>query len=669
MAALAYLQPWLICGWLIARWLLPRHSPVNRLWIGGTLGVVLLMWLPALWAFPLRFGIAAHLAALAALGLLTLAAFLLRDRRAPKGWDAKERVFLWQVLGVAVPLTLLFAFLQYTHVFRVDADGNWNVGQSTYGDLPMHTAFITGMKNAAFPPEYTMFPGHRLTYPFLTDSLSSTFYLLGMRLQAAVIVPSVLMFSLTCLGVMALCRELSAGRKAVVFAALFFFLNGGLGFLYDFDQAGGFEADSWIPRFWERIEDILTGYYKTPTNQPEPNNLRWSNVIADMFVPQRTFLGGVCAVLPCFYLLWCAFAAKLPGAGKALVPADETAEKGGLRAELLLGVWAGAMPLIHTHSFLALGLCSAGFMLHDLITRADRWRLALRYLRYAAVALTLALPQLLGFTFYQALGRQPDTLPGFLTFQFNWVNNPGGRGLRDFVLWFYLKNIGLPFALLLLGLFSRSPKHRRILCGAAAIWLTAELVRFQPNEYDNNKLFYLAWLLCCPVAADTAGDLWRRLKGFRARPLIAAAGLTVTFLSAGLTLWREAVSDYQAFPRRKVEAAEFILANTEEDSVFLTGAEHHLNPVDSIAGRAIVCGPDLWLYYHGFNTYAAKADVRRFLEDPAGNLDVVGRYGVDYVLVSDYERSDYNVNESALDALYPLIYDQGGTCIWQVPEG
>ena len=667
MLSVPYLALYLACGILAIRWLLPRQTPLARLWLGCTAGLLLMMWLPALCAFFLRFTLAAHLAALAPLALLTGLAYRLRDRRECRRWDAEETAFGWRALAVSLPLTVLFAYLQYTHVFRVDGYGAWNVGQSTYGDLPMHTAFIAAMRNAAFPPEYPMFPGHRLTYPFLTDSLSTSFMLLGCPLQAAVILPAVLMFALSCLGVMCLCRTLSAGRKAMVLAALLFFLNGGLGFLYDFDQAGGFRAGSLseslaqgdlTPQFFDRIQDILTGYYKTPTNQPEPNNLRWSNVIADMFVPQRTFMGGVCMSLPCFYLLICVFD---PRRREAF---------GGTRALALLGIWAGLLPLIHTHSFLALGLCSAGMMGYDLVVEKRKKPCLLRYLAYAGVTLALAAPQLLGFTFYQALGLQPDTLPsgGFLRFQFNWVNNPDGRGMRDFFLWFYLKNIGLPFAVLLLALLERKPGHRRLLCGAGMIWLAAELIRFQPNEYDNNKLFYLAWLLLCPVVADTSAELWRRLKGLRARPVIALAAAVVTFLSAGLTLWREVVSDYQAFDARTVAAAAFVERETAEDAVFLTGTEH-LNPVVSIAGRRIVCGPDLWLYYHGFNTRERQAELRRFYADPGSHLDILEKYGVDYIFVSDYERSDYTVDEDALEDLFELVYREGDIRIYRRQEG
>ena len=721
MLAILYLIPYLVCGCLVVEWLLPRLRPLNRLWLGGSLGVLLMMWLPALFALGFGFTNSAHAAAWGALAALTAAAYLGRDRRRPTGWDREERTQLQAALCVALPLTIFFAYLQYTHVYRVDAEGNWWVGQSTYGDLPMHTAFIAGMKNTPFPPEYTMYPGHRLTYPFLTDSLSTSFYLYGMSLQAATIVPAVLMFFLTCLGVMTLTREMTAVRRAAVLAALLFFLNGGLGFLYNFDQAAGYETNGTLTVV-DRLETILHEYYATPTNQPEPNNLRWSNVIADMFVPQRTFLGGCSMAIPCFYLLWTQFG-------------DRERQRVTWRHTLLLGIWAGALPLVHTHSFLALALCSAGFLLYDMIHGPARLRRLKRYAVYVAVTVVLAAPQLIRFTFLQSLGNSPQTTRNvillfgavlalsaaaffledavrgggrvrwlapacaigaaltaaalldilgllmrfdpapekngrFLNLHFNWVNNPeGSEGMRDFYLWFYVKNIGLPILLVLLALLENDPRHRRILYGAGFIWIAAELVAFQPNLYDNNKLLYLAWMMMACVAADYFFTLFARLRGLRSRWVLAVGLAVVTFLSAFLTLWREAVSDYPVFSRQEVAAAEFIRDNTPEGSVFITGNQH-LNPVDSIAGRSVVCGPNLWLYWHGFDTEEANADVRDFYAMPERSLPVLEKYGVDYVYVSWDERSSYAVNTSCLDRLMERVYDDGaGIVIWRVPEG
>ena len=654
MIAYLYLLIYLACGVMIARWLLPRHAPMARAWLGACLGLLMMMWLPALCAFALDFTWQAHAVALVALAGLTAGAYALRDRRAAAGWDDQENCLLKQCLWVVIPLTILSGYLQYTHVMRVDQWGNWNVGQSTYGDLPMHLSFITSMKNAPFPPEYSFYPGHRLSYPFLMDSLSTSFYLMGCSLQAATVVPATLMMALCFLGVMVLAREMTLGKKTVVLAALLFFLNGGLGFLYDFDQAAGFEADGTLT-VWARIQNILTGYYKTPTNQPDPNNLRWSNVIADLMVPQRTLLGGWCMVIPCFYLLYGCF------------DPQKRESKGGVRAEVLLGVWGGALPLIHTHSFLALALCSLGMMIYDMIHDGERKALLWRYLRYGALAAALSLPQLICFTFTQTF-QEEGASSGFLTFQFNWVNNPRGQGMRDFYLWFYVKNIGLPVIALILAVIERDKHIRRVFAGALAIILAAELIRFQPNEYDNNKLFYLAWMLCCMIVADWLAKLWRRLKGLRARPVMAVAASVMLFLSAGLTLWRECVSDYQAFSYQAVEAGEYVRDNTEEHSVFMTGTQH-LNPVISIAGRTIVCGPDLWLYWHGFNTTERQAEIAAFYTHPKENARILQKYDVDYIYVSSYERSNYKVDEAALEELYETVFDNGEAAIYKVPEG
>lgn len=653
MIAMAYLLVYLACGCACVHWLLPRQPVLTRLWLGMSLGLLLLMWLPALCAFALAFTWAAHGAALVLLALVTGAVYLLRDKRPARGWDSREQTLLRQLALVALPLTVLSGYLQYTHMARIAADGSWHVGQSTYGDLPMHMSFITGLKNASFPADYPFYPGERLSYPFLVDSLSTTFYLMGWRIQEALTIPGTLMMALCFMGVMCLAREMTLGRKTIVLATLLFFLNGGLGFLYDFDQAGGLQSDG-TPTVWARIQAILTGYYKTPTNQPDPNNLRWSNVIADLMIPQRTLLGGWCMVIPCLYLLY------------VLFDPDHRESRGNVRGEILLGVWGGALPLIHTHSFTALALCSLGMLIYDMIHDPERKRLFLRYLRYGATAAALSLPQLILFTFAQAF--QGGESVSFVTFQFNWVNNPSGRGMRDLYLWFYVKNIGLPFIALLLALCEKDKHSRRIFAGAFAIILAAELIRFQPNEYDNNKLFYLAWLLCCMIVADWCAKVWRKLKGLRARPVMAVIAAVVVFLSAGLTLWRECVSDYQAFSAQAVEAGEYVRDNTEEGSVFMTGTQH-LNPVSSIAGRTTVCGPDLWLYFHGFDTTERKLDVKAFFELPEENAHLLQKYDVDYIYVSSYERSSYQLNTEALDRLFERVFANGEAVIYRVPEG
>ena len=189
MLSLLYLLVYLFAGCVIIRALLPAQRPQVRVWLGLSLGLLLLMWLPALLAFAVRFSLLGHMLALIPLAGITVAVWVTRDKTPARALDDKDRQLLILMACVAVPLTLLGGYLQYTHCLR-EVNGTLHVGQSTYGDLPLHLGIITSLRGAAFPPEYSILPGERLSYPFLMDSLSTSFMIFGLPLRWAVIIPA-----------------------------------------------------------------------------------------------------------------------------------------------------------------------------------------------------------------------------------------------------------------------------------------------------------------------------------------------------------------------------------------------------------------------------------------------------------------------------------------------
>ena len=656
------------CGMLMAQFLLPRLRPLVRGYIGISLGLLLLMWLPVLLAYGMRFTLAAHGCAALIMATLTLLCYFLRDKSEnaqPAKWDEAEWQLCKTMLWLLIPMTVLSAYLQYTHSIRPAADGSYHVGQSTYGDLSLHLAVATSIVNAPFPLHNSLMLGATMAYPHLADSIASSMYMLGLSLPSAMAVTGTLMMALVFAGYMLLCAQLCRSRGAAVLAVCLLFFNGGLGFFY---TLSGTVEDGTVTTLWDNLRTVMDGFYKTPTNQPTPNNLRWVNIICDMLIPQRGILGGWTMLMPCLNLL---------------LPPLCRRETHGTRAIVLLGIFAGGMPLLHTHSFLALALLSAGICLYSLweAPKGTRMQAMRPWLLYVAVTSVLALPQLIGFTIEQATSSEH-----FLRFQFNWCNNLNGKGLVDPYVWFYIKNIGLPYVLIFLALLERYPRgeaaalagaaqhsrgvrqNRMIACGAFFIYGIAEFVLFQPNEYDNNKLFYVWFLLCLPMVADYALILYGRMRGLGGRRVIAALFLLTCFLSAGLTIAREAVSDYTAYSAADIETAEFVREHTPEHSVFVTGNQH-LNPVSSLAGRSIICSSDLYLFFHGFNTQERRAEVAAFYADPEKNLDFLQKYGVDYIYVSSHERANQPfVNEAALEELFPLVYegDYGGQRIFAV---
>ena len=632
-----------VCGYVLADGLFRRRDGIVRLWLGLTAGLLMMMWLPSLFAYALKFTAAAQYAALGLAAVLAaLSRLFLREKAVPARLEGEKRPFCgdmpaWLPIALIAPLLILSIYLQYTHTLH-EVDGALHVGQSTYGDLCLHLGIATGLQGSAYPPEYTLIQDVLLGYPFLMDALSASMLCLGTGLQAAFVIPGSLMMGLVYLGFILLAWELTHSRAAVVVAYLLMFLNGGLGFFYVLDEV------------WQdptALKNVFTGYYAAPANMVE-HNIRWVNVICDMMIPQRTLLAGWTMVIPALYLLVLAMREK------------------SRRLYVILGVLAGAMPMVHTHSFLALALISAGCLVWTLWHAEDRRKALIDYALYAGIAAALALPQLLTWGIPQTVGGAATT--GSLSLRFNWVNFDTATGrLIDGYFWFWVKNVGPVYLVMLPAALLCKGWKRGLALGALFVYAAAELVQFQPNAYDNNKLFYVAFLLMLPLAARYLVTLWDRLRGLPGRSLLAAVFLFLSLTSGVLSLGREAVSDYQLFSAGEVEAAEYIRDELPADAVYLTGDQHN-NFVTALSGRQIVCGTGSYLYFHGVNYEKAALDARRMLEAPADSLALFEEYGVGYVVIGNSERYNYALDEAYFAENCALVYNEGGVSIYTAPE-
>ena len=139
-------------------------------------------------------------------------------------------------------------------------DGAYHTGQSCYGDMPMHLGFIKYIaQSGEFLPRYPLLGGtHRFGYPFLCETVSSVFVVLGADLRTAYLLPMLPAF-LSVYGMFwQLARRVtdSAGKACLAF--YLFFMGSGLGFVYFLGSADSFAG-------------IFTGFYTTPTNFVEKN--------------------------------------------------------------------------------------------------------------------------------------------------------------------------------------------------------------------------------------------------------------------------------------------------------------------------------------------------------------------------------------------------------------
>ena len=638
MIAILILFLFLASGVYIANKLLSGIGIIERSWIGLCLGFAMLMLFPAAMAFIFSFTVMAHVFAIVLDIIVVFLVYKFKRNEHISSFSVDERKKLLNALILVLPFSVLMAYLQYTHTIMSKNGALW-VGQSTYGDLPLHLSIITSAIGAKFPMDYSIFPGVRLGYPFLIDTLSSTLYLFGLSLQSSIIIPGTIISSCIFLGYYLLALKICNDKRAAALAFILLFLNGGLGFLYDIDLAGG--------NFSARINEIMTGYYKTPVNRPEAHNLVWANIIADMMLPQRTFMGGMLMFLPSIYLI--------------ITPLFENREfkKGELA---LLIALASSLPMINTHAFLALGIFSIIQMISRIIiVHASRKKTVfIQFAIFGAATLCLTLPQLFTWTFGQSLHNS-----GFLRLHFNWINNNNGT-LRDIYPVFYLKNMGIVIIPMLMSIFTKDKKFRSLILSALVIFLLAEFMLFQPNKYDNNKLIYFSFLIMLLPTSSILISIYDSLVKIPARALLAALFIFTCVISGSLSLARECVSGYEAFSPDSVDIANFVENNTDRDSVFIT-ASNHLNPISSLAGRKILCGPDLWLYYHGIDTSKRKAEIKDFYTNPSKHNGLIEKYNVKYIIIGPGELYEYSdIDLEKLDDEFDIVYSNNSYTLYKV---
>ncbi len=611
----------LLNGQAVSRLVFHKKRPAIRLWLGTVIGQVLITILPALWAFGFGFTrTAQYMALLTLLPIGAVTIVLIRKKQIiPLDSSWKEEKSLLTLL----PLFAVGIYLFYTHTL-LEIDGGLYVGQSTFGDLAMHVGFVTSLtEQGFFPPQYSILPGTPIGYPFLCDSISATFHVLGGSLRFSMLLPAIIAYGLVLVGVYFFFENWLKDPKASVLASWLFFVGGGLGFAYFFDLLSGNP---------ENLTRIFTDFYTTPTNYAEKGML-WVNPIADMLIPQRATLFGWSLLFPALFLLR---SAVFEGEKENFLP---------------LAALAGCMPLVHTHSFLALGILSAFYLLTDLWGGMDREKCK-GWLMYGGIVLLLAFPQLFAFTFRQS--------EGFLRWHLNWAN------ATDNYFWFYLKNLGLFFLLLPVSFLNLDKKERRFYFGSLLLWAVAETIQFQPNTYDNNKLLFVWFAFTCGITSLVLGKLYRSLKDIKGRRWIAAAVLALFFTSGLLTLGREAVSRYQLFSPSEVRAAQYIRENTEPDAYFLTATNHN-NLVATLSGRNIHCGSSVYVYFIGLDYRQREAEVTKLYTDSAEHFPrLAEQFGIDYVLFTSYEREIPGCDEVYFQQMYPVFYHDADVTIYKI---
>lgn len=515
----------------------------------------------------------------------------------------------------------LFFTLLWARLFWVDELGNV-VTRHSYAWADWAAHFTMGSSfgyRSLWLTESPLIIGQKFSYPFLVNFISGVLIRAHVPFLWAFIIPS-WFGSLAAVGLLYWWfAQWLPSRMQATLAGTVFLLNGGLGW--------------WI--WWQRIQTapqpwqmVIAPSFDLTNIQSE--GIRWISVINSMIVPQRAFTLGLplgLGVLIGFYWLL-----------ETFIRSDYRLPFKRVTTWHLVagcGVILGLMPIIHTHTFLALVLILTtwGLTALALTPATHRRRLCIYLTSTAALAVIVAAPTLTTIFAGHVSQQFLKWYPGWLATEFhmNW-------------LWFWVKNWGLTPLLALMGILIslRDPRfssfQRWIWVPFVLIFALSNMVLVQPWSWDNTKLLTWSSLVFSGYAVYALGWLWHELKGRTVPQIIVKSGVVVVFVSLMLSGGVDALNainparhSFVMYTATELELAEWVKANTPINSVWLTTNQHN-HWLFNLTGRQAVMTYPGWLWSQGYDYVPVEKDIKTMWQNP-DLVALYDQYRIQYVVI------------------------------------
>jgi hypothetical protein len=636
----------------------------ERIAFGAVLGAMAVAAVSFLLSLAARDVTAATVLAALGVALLAAAGSIARHRsqvradlaEARSRWLASPRMPGHPWPFAVVVLVCAAWTVHFLHQAYVYAPNGLYAGYvNIWGDWAAHLSFAGSFAYGHnFPPEYPIDPGHRLGYPFMIDFLAANLVPLGSRLTSSLVMTSGLL-GLAFPAVLYLAAQrFVTGRAAATLAVFIFLLSGGLGFVFLLGDLGhiGLGALVHLPREYTLNRDL---------------NFQWLNPVLAYLVPQRSTLFGFSLALIALVILWVAVGDRMRGPHPPTpgFAGTSPASGEGWQPFLFAGIVTGVMPIFHVHAY---GTVVALSVFWAVVSRRIQW------LGFFIPALVIGVPILVWMwpaANTSVCGNGPSVRGyclevGWLSY-LDWQHDlPIWIG-RDWI-WFWIKNTSVFIPLLIAGQILRRWIPTAFPKWFAPMWLwflVPNVIVLQPWDWDNTKFFVFWALLGSILVGAVLARMFQRGPG----SAIVASGLLVLLgLSGALDLARASdysVSAVQFTDSGGLKVADWARANTSPTAVFVVADEHN-SPIPTLAGRRVLIGYPGWLWTYGLPDYIQKGlDQTSILRGDPSALDLVRRYGVEYVMIGPQE-IPRGASRAYWDQHGKLVYDDGEYAVYRV---
>ncbi len=520
------------------------------------------------------------------------------------------------IFWVVVICCLVFSIWLMWHTFSFDSkNSGMLVSDKVWSDFAGHMPLIRSFsKGQNWPPENPMFPGEKIRYHFLFFLIAGVLERIGLRIDWAINIPSVLGFWGLLLMIFVWGRKVYKSVGVGILAIILFLFNGSMSFVTYFANHGLSVVS---------VQEILT-------NSKYPNFGPWDGgkIAAiwnlNLYTNQRHLAPGIALALLAIYLV--NFKKTNP---------------------LILGCILGILIFLNEAIFAGLAIY---FIWHFLFHLKD-WK----YLLLVAISI---LPWFGLSRILINAGYDVSFKPGFLMTDSLTVVN---------FIKFWWANLGLYLVLFPLSLFFVPKAYRYLFLPIATLFLIVNLFQLSPDMFNNHKLLNLNMGFMVIFVSGLLHALWQRKITRLFVPL-----LVLFLVFSGVVDFFALRNDHKLTLTDSPKNPEISFVETYIPTKAVVLNSTWLNHSASLAGRPIYNGYTYFTWSHGYDSYGRETVLKQIYMATDKNLacQLLKDNGISFVELNDHPEEYLHPNFLLWENEFVKIYNnpQSGVNYYDVEK-
>ena len=647
MLGVIYLVLCMLIGKEPAGLLLSKKSGYNQIWLTlaaafGT-GVLIMGWATYMTAWAASEAGAVHpliYANAVVMAVAVLIVVILYWKRYHKagsfkgiletGMITERRLFRKEAVFFGALLVFLTWIMFYVFFIK---DGVLYSGYTVYGDYAPHTAMMRSFSMGNnFPTQYPHFGGQDVKYHFMFQFFVGNLEFLGLRLDFAYNVVSVLALLGFLIFLYHMAKRLAGSFAAGVLTVFFFFFRSSLSFfrfVIEHLNAGD---------LWETLRDNTTfiGY---------TTNENWGLWNFNVYLNQRHLAFGllIVAIVLWVFMDWLEAGCSAPERGVHWIKRRIFTKKAwlcvhsetALLAGMLLGLtsfWNGAAVIGGLLILMGFAVFSDG---------------KLDYLILAVTSVIFSVLQTKIFIWGNAVS--PSFYWGFLS------ENKSITG----VLWYLIQMSGVFFVgAVLIAFFLRERRQRAALVSFFFPLIFAFCMSLTPDIAVNHKYIMIAYAFLAIFWSLAVLNLFKRQLCCKIVAVLLAVSLSITGIYDFIVILKDNDSGHRVIVNQKSELTGWLAEHLTHNDLILT-PEYSINEV-TMSGVMMYMGWPYYAWSAGYDTYdrAAKAKEIYSSTDEAAIKKLVKQEKITYILYEDGMQYEQEAcREDTIASAFTLVYE------------